>query len=160
MYSIVVMVSKIPEKKHWDSPNRGRKLSQRATVSYGREWMITAENVMNAAIPYPAKSSVRYLFMWCILKVDVIGFIVDFLNHQDTKLSQSFVLRKRKLILSYLSFLRSSSPGSSLSWNITPLSSPSELPNVVDLANDERLLMNAKIVPPWVVELISTVFLV
>ena len=155
MHSILVIVCKIPEKKHWDSPNRGRKLSQRVTVSYGREWMTTARNVMIAAIPYAAKTSVRYRFMWYILKVDVIGFIVDFLN-QDTK----FFLRKWKLILSYLSFLRSRSPGSSLSRNITPLSSPSELPNVVDLANDERLLTKAKIVPPWVAEFISTVFLI
>ena len=40
---------------------------------------------MIAAIPYAAKTSVRYRFMWYILKVDFIGFIVDFLNHQDTK---------------------------------------------------------------------------
>ena len=51
--------------------------------------MTTARNVMIAAIPYAAKTSVRYRFMWYILKVDVIGFIVDFLN-QDTKLSDFF----------------------------------------------------------------------
>ena len=67
--------------------------------------MTTARNVMIAAIPYAAKTSVRYRFMWYILKVDVIGFIVDFLN-QDTKLSDFFEKTETYIKLPVLSAIQ------------------------------------------------------